>query len=123
MSHIDTIAHKIVADAHQSSRQQVFLDPLTLMMAIQIISSIITAIKLYCAWKNAREAATNIAEVSKTPGVISRAFVIRHIKSKLGRKYREYGKELENSLFNVAAKMSIAEIEQLFEDVNTTQEL
>lgn len=99
---------------NSSVPSEVFIDPFTIMLIAQAISTAISAIKLYCEWKKGQTAAEGIVEMCQKPNMRARALVTRHVRKSLGvAKFREYGHDVVDAVFDAGANYSVSEMECL----------
>jgi len=105
-----------VADRGGSERE-VFVDPMTIMLICSILSTIFSALRLWCQWRQGQKASGDqIKEVCANPPLRVRRRIHRVVREKLGpEKYRQYGNQMVDSILQAGIDASPAEIERLIE--------
>jgi hypothetical protein len=99
----------------ENDRQQVFIDPLTIMMIGSIISTAITITKALCEIRQARKAKSaidaesnpltpelNIIQSSKRGSILAQIIARRSVKRTMGKS----NPQLENVLLSTCAQLS-----------------
>jgi len=108
---IQEAAAQTSAIAYADDQKKQF-DPLTILMLISVITSIITAIKKCKEEKDVPKAA-------QKRGIIDRTIVHRIVKKTLAgdKRWKEEGKQIINAVFEAGAKSTVDDITSLYNEV------
>ena len=104
-----------VARANQRGEQEVFIDPVTVMMICSILSTLFAGMRAWCQWRQGQKAdGKAIQEACVRPSWRLRRRVHRVVRERLGvEKYRNHGDRMVSAIFEAGASASPADIEQL----------
>jgi len=99
-------AQKIAAKGRTiNGRQEVFIDPITIMLICSILSALFQAIRLYCQIKNKDKAADSIQGNAKNMGWFASFLLRRKIIQVIGRSnWGKYGKELMEAIVSMGGR-------------------
>lgn len=112
-----------IASKGPKDKQEVFIDPITIMLICSILSALFQAIRLYCQIKNKDKAADSIQGNAENMGWFASFLLRRKIIQVIGRSnFAKYGNELMQAIIAYGREMSKEEIMDLWTRFFTTQE-
>lgn len=113
---IEQAARRVSADTRE--KNEVFIDPATIMLICSILSVIFSAMRLWCEWRNNRKpSGENIREVCIQKPMWVKRRVNRIVKKKLDDEtYREKGQHIVESIFNAGASSTPEELQYLYDN-------
>jgi len=101
--------------SHGGKDREVFLDVATLMLICSILSTLFSAVRMWCEWKRGQKAdGEQIQKICARPPMRIRRRVERHVLAQVGEDYYDqHGKQLVQAIFQAGAATSPADIEGL----------
>jgi hypothetical protein len=110
------VVKKVQAQASQDD-QEVFVDPVTIMLVCSILSTLFSAARLYCQWRQGQKAAEGVKEVCMNPGFFKRRAVMNQIAASDTEGRLAYGqrKRLMNAFFEAGKNASVEEIQEVLD--------
>ena len=110
-----------VAD-NGGSEREVFIDPLTIMLICSILSTLFSAMRVWCQWKQGQKAdGEQLKQVCQNPPLRVRRRLHRHVHEKIGPvRYGQHGEEMVRAILRAGAAASPAELEHLADQASYT---
>lgn len=103
-----------VAD-NGGSEREVFIDPASIMLICSILSTIFSALRMWCQYRQGQKAdGDQIKEVCANPPLRVRRRLHRHVRQAIGDvRYNQHGDQMVTAILRAGAAASPADIEQL----------
>lgn len=109
---IEQAAHRVARRG--GTDQEVFIDPATITVICAILSTLFSAMRLWCVWRNNKVDGQQIKEACARPGFRLRRRIYRVVRQHLSHEqYRQHGGQLVHAILAAGASASPAELEQL----------
>jgi hypothetical protein len=110
------VAKRVQAEAGQDD-QEVFVDPVTIMLVCSILSTLFSAARLYCQWRQGQKAAEGVKEVCMNPGFFKKRAVMNQIAASDTEDRLTYGqrKRLMKAFFDAGKNATVAEIQEVLD--------
>jgi len=110
------VAKRVQAQSGQDD-QEVFVDPVTIMLVCSILSTLFSAARLYCQWRQGQKAAEGVKEVCMRPGFLKRRAVMNAIAKQDTDRRLSYGqrRRLTQSIFDAGKNATVAEIQEVLD--------
>ena len=97
------------------SEREVFIDPASIMLICSILSTLFSALRMWCAWRKGQKAdGAQIKETCTNPPLRVRRRLQRHVLAKIGEaNYARHGEQMVAAILRAGATSSPADIERL----------